>query len=204
MNEEDKKIDKPRSREGEKFIEAPADGPYQFDDQDSPQEVIALPNGEVTVRSTIDELVDAMAACIFTDASMSVSQFDTFQLALSDADLLYPLYERLMYDPNVRGLPWQSTHLWRVDKNLGNAVQDTIIDHADIPVEQVHNSLPIQGKDEPAPRIDCLVVDNNSIVPKGLQIQKIVMIATSVEACESFAKTNSGFTIRGFVFQENQ
>jgi hypothetical protein len=144
-----------------------------------------------------------MAALIYTEASLSVSKFGDFQLALSDAGPLFPLYERLMYDPNVRGLPWQLTHLWRVEKNSRGIVEDTIVDHADIPEEQVHESLPVQVVDEPMPRIDCLIVDNKSVVSTDIQIRKIVVIAPSVEACEVFAKTNSEFTVCGFVFQEN-
>ena len=109
MNHKDKRI-----RAGEKFIEEPAEGPYQFDDVTSAEDLVSLPNGSITVRSTIDGLIDAMAAFVFTEARASVSQFGDFQLALSSEEVLYPLYERLMYDPYVRGIPWNLTHLWWV------------------------------------------------------------------------------------------
>ncbi len=193
-----------RVRDGEKWIEESSEGPYQFDEQDSSRDVIALPNGDVTVRATIDALIDTMAALVFTEASLSVSRFGEFQLALSDADPLLPLYERLMYDPNVRGLPWHFTHLWQVETNSTGIVEETIVGHADIPEDQVHKSLPAQVEDEPVPRIDCFVVDNNADVPIDLQIRKIILIASSVEECEVFAQSNSSVTVHGFVLQENQ
>ena len=193
-----------RMREGEKWIEEPVEGPYQFDEASSSRDVVSLHNGEVTIRATIDELIDSMAAIIFAEASLSVSQFGDFQLALSDAENLFPLYERLMYDPNVRGLPWKLTHVWRVDHKPQGIVEEIIVNHAGIPLEQVHEGLPKQIEDEPAPRIDCFVVDHNIVISIDVQIRKIVVIASSVEECEIFAKANSNFRVHGFVLQENQ
>ena len=204
MNERDEQESRPRSRKGEKFIESSVDGPYQFNEQDFSPDAIALTNGEVIVRATIDELIDAMSALVFTEARFSVSQFGDFQLALSDAGQLFPLYERLMCDPNVRGLPWLLTHLWQIENNMQGIVGETIVAHADIPVDQVHAGLPLQCEDESAPRIDCVVVDYKSAIPVDIQIRKIIVVAPSVEACEVFAKTNCDFTVCGFVLQENQ
>lgn len=193
-----------RARDGEKWIEESKEGPYQFVESTSSEDLISISNGTVTVRATMDELIDAMAALVFTEASSSVSQFGDFQLALSDADSLLPLYERLMYDPNVRGLPWLCTHLWQMKESSEGIIEETIVNHADIPEDQIHADLPVQIEEEPAPRIDCCVVDDTSNVPTDLQIRKIILIATSVEACEVFAQSNYEFTVCGFVLQENQ
>ena len=196
----------PRSRKGEKYIPQPREGPYQFDEETISEEAFSLPNGEVTVRSTLDELIDAMAALVFTEASLSVSQFGDFQLALSNTLVLEPLYERLMYDPNVRGLPWQNTHLWCVDYDeaSSNLVTETIADHADIPAGQVHHHLPENVDGEESPRIDCFVVDEETSIPENIQPRYIIVVATSVKSCEEFAKSCREVQVRGFVLQENR
>jgi hypothetical protein len=198
MNHKDKRI-----RAGEKFIEEPAEGPYQFDDVTSAEDLVSLPNGSITVRSTIDGLIDAMAAFVFTEARASVSQFGDFQLALSSEEVLYPLYERLMYDPNVRGIPWNLTHLWCLDheKNCTSIVQETIINHADIPENQVRTHLP------EASRIDCLILGDNmkipTEIPAELEVRFVVVRPSSVEDCQRMAKAYSSLAFRGFVLQEN-
>jgi len=203
MNEEDTQLNSSRSLDGEKFIEESVEGPYQFAEDDSAEEITSLPNGTITVRSTMDELLDAMAALIFTEARVSVKKYADFQLAVSNSQALYSLYERLMYDPNVRGIPWQCTHLWCVEDNAYSIVKDTIVDHADVPVEQVHYHLPECVDGEDTSRIDCLVIDHEASVPENIMIQTVVVVVPTVELCESFARTCEDITFRGFVLQEN-
>ena len=205
MNDESKHTDSPRLRDGEKFIAEPSEGPYEFDEPSTSQEVIALPNGEVVVRKNLDELIDAMAAKVFTDASIWVKQRGVFHLALSNAPILYPLYERLMYDPNVRALPWKSTEIWLVDQEnkFPNIVQETIVEHADIPEQQVHCHLPKKMNDEELSQVDCLVISDEAVIPDGVNIHKIIVFATSVKDCEVFAKTCNNTKVNGFVLQES-
>jgi 6-phosphogluconolactonase len=103
--------------------------------------------GKVVVAETADELIDKLAADLVLHATNCVRQFGDFQLALSGGRSPEPLYERLMYDPNYRRLPWRRTHLWIVDERcvpLDHAqsnyrmIRETIVDHADIPEEQIH------------------------------------------------------------------
>lgn len=103
--------------------------------------------GEVIVTETADELIDKLAADLVVHAENCVRQFGDFHLALSGGSTPQPLYERLMYDPNYRRLPWRRTHLWMVDERCVpfdhpqsnfRAISETIVDHADIPTEQVH------------------------------------------------------------------
>jgi 6-phosphogluconolactonase len=102
---------------------------------------------EVVVEATIDELIDQVAADLVVHAENCVREFGDFHLALSGGSTPQPLYERLMYDPNYRRLPWRRTHLWIVDERcvpfddpLSNfrMIDETIVEHADIPREQVH------------------------------------------------------------------
>jgi 6-phosphogluconolactonase len=109
----------------------------------------ARPNlpGQVVVSTTMDELIDHVAANLTIHAENCVRTFGDFHLALSGDRRLAPLYRRLMYDPNCRRLPWRRTHLWLVDECCVpldddrcqyRLVSDLIADHADIPREQVH------------------------------------------------------------------
>lgn len=103
--------------------------------------------GAVVVAATSDELIDKVAADLVIHATNCVRQFGDFHLALSGGSTPEPLYVRLMYDPNYRHLPWRRTHLWIVDERCVpfdheqsnyRMIRETIVDHADIPPEQVH------------------------------------------------------------------
>ena len=72
--------------------------------------------GRVVVGSGADEAIDALAAELLLHAVNCVRAFGDFQLALSGGSTPLPLYERLMYDPQYRELPWRRTHLWIVDE----------------------------------------------------------------------------------------
>ncbi len=112
--------------------------------------------GEVIVAPTADRLIDLLAADLVSQAKACVRKFGDFHLALSGGSTPQPLYERLMYDPNYRMLPWRRTHLWIVDERRVpftheqsnfRMIRETIVDHADIPIEQVH---PIFAESETA------------------------------------------------------
>lgn len=103
--------------------------------------------GDVVLVEKVDELIDILAADLVVHAENCVRQFGDFHLALSGGKTPQPLYERLMYDPNCRRLPWRRTHLWLVDERCVSfddpqsnfkVISETIVDHADIPQEQVH------------------------------------------------------------------
>lgn len=108
--------------------------------------------GEAVAGLDLDTVIDALAADVVVQAASCVRKFGDFHLALSGDPLLEPVYERLMYDPNCRGLPWQRTHLWIVDErqvafdhplSAFRLVRETIVDHSDIPPEQVHPIFPL-------------------------------------------------------------
>jgi 6-phosphogluconolactonase len=101
----------------------------------------------VIVRETSDDLIDAAAADLFFHAHNCVRTFGDFQLALSGGSSPEPLYRRLMYDPQLRDLPWKRTHLWVVDerrvpfdddRSNFKMIRDTLVFQSDIPREQVH------------------------------------------------------------------
>jgi len=111
----------------------------------------ALP-GEVAALPTVDRAIDVVAADLLVQALNCIRTFGDFHLALSGGRSPVPLYERLMYDPNYRSLPWQKTHLWIVDeprvpftdpRSSFRLIRETIVDHSDIPPQQVHPIFPI-------------------------------------------------------------
>lgn len=119
-------------------------GSYSLEDLDL--EGPSLP-GEVIVKKSVENLIDLLAAEIVVQATLCVRKFGTFHLALSGGSTPLPLYERLMYDPNCRNLPWAHTHLWIVDERCVpfddersnfQMINETIVIHSGIPPEQVH------------------------------------------------------------------
>ncbi len=118
--------------------------PYDLDAEGPPRP--PLP-GEVIVAETIDRLIDLLAAEMVVAAKSCVREFGDFELAISGGSTPQPLYERLMYDPDCRTLPWARTHLWLVDERAVpfddersnfKKINETIVDHSGIPAEQVH------------------------------------------------------------------
>lgn len=103
--------------------------------------------GTVVVRASVDELVDAIAADFLVHALNCVRTFGDFHVAFSGGSTPVPFYQRLMYDPSYRNLPWQRAHLWIVDerrvsfdddKSNFRTINDLIGEHSGIPPEQVH------------------------------------------------------------------
>jgi 6-phosphogluconolactonase len=112
--------------------------------------------GEVFVAKTIDQLLDQLTVDLVAQALACQRQFGDFELALSGGSTPQPLYDRLMYDPNCRQLPWARTHLWLVDERCVSLdddrsnfrmINETIVEHSGIPREQVH---PIDALSESA------------------------------------------------------
>ncbi len=107
--------------------------------------------GRTIVRDEFDDVLDAAASDLFMQAMECVRTFGDFHVALSAGDLQDRLYVRLMIDPKFRALPWASTHLWLVGERACSpaapgstyeAIRETLVDHAGLPLEQAH---PIEG-----------------------------------------------------------
>lgn len=103
--------------------------------------------GKAHAARTVEALLDRLSADLVAAGLGAVRRFGDFHLALSGGSTPQPLYERLMFDPDSRALPWRRTHLWLVDErcvppddSMSNfrMIRETIVDHADIPPEQVH------------------------------------------------------------------
>jgi 6-phosphogluconolactonase len=123
--------------------------PEAYDLNDDAPPSVSLP-GLVSVQNTKEQVIDVLAADLLVHAQNCVRTFGDFHLALSGGSTPFPLYERLMYDPNLRSFPWTRTHLWMVDercvpfeheKSNFRQIKDIIVDHSGIPPEQVHPML---------------------------------------------------------------
>lgn len=108
--------------------------------------------GTVVVRADGDDLLDALAADLHVHAVNCVRAFGDFHIALTGGERTAALYTQLMIDPAHRQLPWQRTHLWMVDeaavafdddRSAFRHVRETIVDHSDIPRQQVHPIFPL-------------------------------------------------------------
>ena len=82
-----------------------------------------------------DSQLDAITQALLQQAIQSVTTNGVFNLVLSDSDALDRLYARLMYDPDLRGMPWNATHLWFL-----RGVEESIVHHSGIPEENVYGN----------------------------------------------------------------
>lgn len=103
--------------------------------------------GSVVVRPDVEGVIDTLASDLLFQSKACVRAFGDFHLALSGGSTPEPLYRGLMIDPMFRDLPWKRTHLWIVDerrvplddeKSNFRMIKETLVDHADIPRDQVH------------------------------------------------------------------
>lgn len=112
--------------------------------------------GQVKIAQDADSAIDVIGADLLATAHDCVRKYGTFHLALSGGHTPFPLYKRLMYDPDYRPLPWGNTHIWIVDERRAPFDDDTnnfkhineiIVQHADIPKENVH-PIPVDKGEE--------------------------------------------------------
>ena len=125
---------------------------------DEPIQIVQPPEppnlpGSVVLRESQEQLIDAMGADLMFQAQACVRRFGDFHIALSGGSTPEPFYRRLMYDPNLRELPWKRTHLWIVDerrvpfdddRSNFKMIREWIVDHSDIPASQVHPIMAVR------------------------------------------------------------
>ncbi len=112
----------------------------------------SFPGGGVVLRSTPDEVYDAACADLLIQANNCVRAFGDFHLAVSAAPAAEPFLARLMWDPQMRDLPWKRTHLWIADTDHeargSESIKGLLVDHSDLPLEQFHPLPPSYPGDE--------------------------------------------------------
>ena len=135
------------------------------------------PTSRVIEARDSDELLDFFTKCLLQQASQSISQRGVFNLVLSNSDVLEDVYARLMYDPDMRVMPWNETHLWF----LGSQDQSIVV-HSGIPEENVH-----VGEIEES--IDCCVVAPRDIT--GLSEDMNARCSAFLILAKSRAEANS-------------
>lgn len=102
----------------------------------------SLPGGAAVLKATADEAYDAAAADLLIQASNCVRVFGDFHLAVSAAASAEPFLARLMWDPQMRDLPWGRTHLWIAEadhaRDASESIRALLVDHSDLPPSQFH------------------------------------------------------------------
>lgn len=154
--------------------------PYDIAPEPTPPD---LP-GAVVLRKELDEVVDALTADLLIHALGCVRAFGDFHMALTAGPATAVVYRRLMYDPPMRAFPWKRTHIWLVaDRHLDPAdpasayrdVRDWLLDHSDIPPEQMH-PLPFDSP-EPARAYEALLQETLAWREKGQDRLDYVLLA---------------------------
>ncbi len=122
----------------------------EFGDDDAP--AFRKPDlpGTVVIRPEFEDVIDAVLADMLMQSQSCVRAFGDFHLAVSASAAMEPVLIRLMLDPAYRSLPWKRTHLWTVDdcvvdleddRSRGKRLREILVDHSDIPVDQVHGIM---------------------------------------------------------------
>ena len=129
---------------------------------------LGLPSGNVVAIEDNDKLIDAVMQELLKQGLQSVTNHGTFHLVLSSNNALDLVYARMMYDPDLRAMPWLDTHVWLLHHEGDELVQETIISHSGIPEEQVHRcSVETLIQEDPKIRFDCCMVELEDVPALG-------------------------------------
>ncbi len=112
-----------------------------------------------------DSRLDAITRALLQQAAQCVTTKGVFNLVLSDSNALDDVYARLMYDPDLRAMPWNETHLWFLRE-----VEESIVHHSGIPEENVHTG-------EVESQVDCCMLACNDTTQVSKELG---------QACTSF------------------
>ena len=82
-----------------------------------------LPEGIVIAIECDDERLDRACRQLMSKAVNSVETTGKFSLVLSSNELLDRFYQQLMVDPDLRGMPWNATQLWKLEEGDDEAFQ---------------------------------------------------------------------------------
>ena len=96
-----------------------------------------FPEGIVIAIECDDERLDRASRQLMSKAVNSVETKGEFKLVLSSSDLLDRFYQQLMVDPDLRGMPWNATQLWKLEDGEDEAFQ-SIAFHSGMPEDNAH------------------------------------------------------------------
>ena len=102
-----------------------------------------------------DSRLDAITKALMQQATQCVATKGVFNLMLSDSEELDSVYARMMYDPDLRTMPWNETHLWFL-----RGEEETVVMHSGIPEDNVH----VESTKE---QMDCLIISKCDIDDVG-------------------------------------
>jgi hypothetical protein len=135
---------------------------------DASSENLGLPDGTIVAIEDNDELIDAFMQELLGQGLQSVANHGTFHLVLSSNSELDMVYARMMYDPDLRAMPWKDTHVWLLHHEGDEVVNETIISHSGIPEEHVHRCcVETLIQEDPEVRLDCCIVELDDVPELG-------------------------------------
>ncbi|MBC8310262.1 MAG: hypothetical protein H8E83_07105 [Planctomycetes bacterium] len=107
-----------------------------------------------------DSRLDAITKTLLQQATQCVTTKGVFNLMLSDSEELDAVYARLMYDPDLRAMPWNETQLWFL-----RGEEESIVLHSGIPEDNVHSGTTQE-------QIDCMVIALSDIDAVGEDLRR--------------------------------
>jgi len=115
--------------------------PYELEAGPTPPDL----HGQVILRATHHDAIDAMSMDLLTHAHNCVRAFGDFHLCVSGVEAIEPVLLRILTDPVHRDLPWRRTHVWSLAERLDTSadaeydlIHETLAVHADLPRGQAH------------------------------------------------------------------
>ena len=112
--------------------------------------------GRVLAAPTQDELLDVMGMALMAQCLDAVRLGGRVHLALAGDAALLALWNHLMLDPKMRGMPWPSTHVWQAAETVASKgssgghwgrLAEVLVPHAGVPTGQLH---PMPATDDAA------------------------------------------------------
>lgn len=152
-----------------------------------------LPDEKIIAVECDDERLDMITRKVLSIANQSIGLHGQFNLVLSGNDALERVYAMLMLDPDLRGLPWDMTHVWKLHERVQDeTIYDTITFHSGMPEEQIHTeSLSQAVEADDSLQFDCCIIDLSDYeeIPESMT-SKCNTIIVVADDRESLAEAN--------------
>ena len=150
-----------------------------------------------------DSQLDSISNELLGQSLQCVTTMGEFHLAMSTSTSLNDLYARLMYDPDLRAMPWSKTHVWFFGCVADDdSIQCAITAHSGILEEHVHRVC------EPLPpgtTIDCCICDGEDL--SHLQVEfldtcdSLLVLAKNQDTLDSVRSVASSSVVHLFILE---
>ena len=150
-----------------------------------------------------DTQLDSISNELLGQALQCVTTKGEFHLAMSTSTSLNDLYARLMYDPDLRAMPWNKMHVWFFgSEEDDDSIQCAITAHSGILEEHVHQVC------DPLPQgttIDCCICDGEDLSHLKVELldtyASLLVQAKSQSALDSVRSVASSSVMHLFILE---